>query len=222
MRKLTITFQNEELSSLLISASRCLVSLIMIFFCSVTGAATFSGTAYLNASDPTGALSWNTGTGAMTVECWFKISIPSGTNLTDNMTILVNRNNGAQTDSHGYLIWFNYATGNVEYSCRGASGIYTNTLISRPYLERWYQVAVVRQNDVFTAYVDGRQVFSGSSAVGDTSNTGSLCVGGWGASKYLFGEVQEVSIYQRALSGAEIVFASYVLRILATSSQAFR
>lgn len=141
----------------------------------------------------------------MTVECWFKLSIPSGTNLTDNMTILVNRNNGDQTSSHGYLIWFNYQTGNIEYSCRGSSGIYTNMLITRPYLERWYQVAVVRQNDVFTAYIDGRQVFSGSTAVGDSSNTGAMCVGGWGASKYLFGEVQEVSIYQRALSGAEIV-----------------
>ena len=168
-------------------------------------AATFPGTAYLNASDPTGALSWNTGTAAMTVECWFKISIPSGTNLTDNMTILVNRNNGDQTSSHGYLIWFNINTGNVEFSCRGSLGIYTNTLITRPYVERWYEVAVVRQNDVFTAYVDGRQVFSGSGSVGDSSNTGTMCVGGWGASKYLFGEVQEVSIYQRALSGAEIV-----------------
>ena len=93
----------------------------------------------------------------------------------------------------------------MEYSCRGAAGIYTNTLITRPYLERWYQVAVVRQGDVFTAYVDGRQVFSASSSVGDSSNTGGMCVGGWGASKYLFGKVQEVSIYQRALSGPEIV-----------------
>ena len=168
-------------------------------------AANFPGTAYLNASDPTGALSWNTGTAAMTVECWFKISIPSGTNLTDKMTILVNRQNGTQSDPHGYLIWFNIATGNVEFSCRGSLGIYTNTLIARPYVERWYQVAVVRQGDVFTAYVDGRQVFSASGSVGDSSNTGGLCVGGWGGNQYLFGEVQEVSIYQRALSGAEIV-----------------
>lgn len=168
-------------------------------------AATFKGEAYLWASDSTGAMSWNTGTAALTVECWFKLSIPSGTNLTDNMTILVNRKNGVQTDPHGYLIWFNCQSGNIEYSCRGASGIYTNTLITRPYLERWYHVAVVRQNDVFTAYVDGRQVFSTSAAVGDSSNTGAMCVGGWGAARYLYGEVQEVAIYQRALSGAEIV-----------------
>jgi len=191
------------------TARRCLLALAVAgaFVLSMlpARAATFPGTAYLNANDPTGELSWNTGTAAMTVECWFKISIPSGTNLTDNMTILVNRNNGDQTSSHGYLIWFNINTGNVEFSCRGSLGIYTNTLITRPYVERWYEVAVVRQADVFTAYVDGRQVFSGSGSVGDSSNTGTMCVGGWGAGKYLFGEVQEVSIYQRALSGAEIV-----------------
>jgi len=113
------------------------------------GAAGFKGNGYLTTSDSSAALGWNPTTSALTVECWFKISIPSGTNLTDNMTILVNRQSGSQSDIHGYLIWFNIATGNVEFSCRGNSGPYTNVLITRPYVERWYHVAVVRSSEQF-------------------------------------------------------------------------
>jgi len=57
-----------------------------------------------------------------------------------------------------------------------------------------------------TAYVDGRDLqWSSGSSVGDSSGATGLSVGGWGGSKYLLGEVQEVSIYQRGLSQAEIL-----------------
>lgn len=182
-----------------------LISVLCFFAAAVAiSAATFSGNARLEVADSTGGLSWNPTANALTVECWFKISIPSGTNLTENMTILVNRRGGSQSDPHGYLIYFNIFTGDVEFSTRG-SGTYTNTLISRPYLDRWYHVAVVRQGEVFTAYADGRQVFSGSGSVGNAPTTDGLSIGGWGSGKYLFGEVQEVTIYQRALDKSEIV-----------------
>jgi len=131
------------------SAGAALCSLV---WCVIqTYAGNFSGTSRLEVSDTTGALSWNTSANALSVQCWFKFSIPSGTNLTDNMTILVNRRSGSQSDPHAYLIYFNIFTGNVEFSARG-SGVYTNTLITRPYLDRWYHVTVVRQNESFTAY----------------------------------------------------------------------
>ena len=181
-----------------------LLAFCLLPFALPVSAATFSGNARLEVPDSTGGLSWNPTASALTVECWFKISIPSGTNLTENMTILVNRRSGSQSDTHGYAIYFNIFTGNVEFSARG-SGAYTNTLISRPYLDRWYHVAVVRQGEVFTAYADGRQVFSASGSVGNAANTDGLSIGGWGSGKYLFGEVQEVTIYQRALDKSEIV-----------------
>lgn len=152
---------------------RRLFSLGFVVSCSLGGfvlqslAGNFSGAARLEVSDPTAALSWNSTANALSVQCWFKFSIPSGTNLTDNMTILVNRRSGSQSDPHAYLIFFNIYTGNVEFSARG-SGLYTNTLITRPYLDRWYHVAVVRQGESFTAYVDGRQVFSGSGSTGNS------------------------------------------------------
>jgi len=167
-------------------------------------AATFPGNTDLSVPDPSGALSWNSGNAALSVQCWFKISIPSGTNLTQNMTILANGNSGSESQ-FAYLVRFNISNGNVEFVSQGSSGDYTNTLIQLPYLERWYHLAIVQQGATFTGYVDGRQVFSSSGNVGNTANTSGISIGGWGSGQYLFGEVQEVSIYQNALSQDFIV-----------------
>jgi RHS repeat-associated protein len=162
--------------------------------------ATFAGNSRLEVADSTGGLSWNTGNNVLSVSCWFKMAIPSGTNLTEDMTILVNRRGGSPTDAHAFRIFFNINSGNIEFTSRGANS-YTNVLIERPYLERWYHVAVVREGEVFTGYADGRQVFVGAApqTVGDARSTDGMSVGGWGGSRYLFGEVQEVAIYQSAL-----------------------
>jgi RHS repeat-associated protein len=186
--------------------------LVLALWVAIARAGDFSGSARLEVSDPSGGLSWNTASTALSVQCWFKLAIPSGTNLTDNMTILVNGQGGAQSSPHAYHIYFNIYTGNIEFATQGASS-YTNTLIVRPYLDRWYHVAVVRQNESFTGYVDGREVFSGpgQQAIGNSGTTDGLSIGGWGNGNYLYGEVQEVSIYQYPLDVnfiAQNIFAS--------------
>ncbi|MBI5385063.1 MAG: LysM peptidoglycan-binding domain-containing protein [Verrucomicrobia bacterium] len=165
-------------------------------------AATFSGNARLEVPDSTGGLSWNSGVGALTVQCWFKLTIPTGTNLTENLTILANRRGGSTNDTHAYLIEFDIYTGNIEFSTRG-SGFRRFTLVERPYLDRWYHVAVVRQAEEFTVFVDGRAVSVPAGAtVGDARSTDGVAIGGWNVSgsqgRFLFGEVQEVSVYQAA------------------------
>ena len=124
--------------------------------------ATFTGNARIEVTDSTGGLSWNTGNNVLSVSCWLKMVIPSGTNLTEDMTILVNQRGGTPADAHAFRIFFNINSGNIEFTARGANG-YTNVLIERPYLERWYHVAVVREGEVFTGYTDGRQVFTAGS-----------------------------------------------------------
>ena len=194
-----------------VRGSAYIVSLLLFGLCflaSATHAATFPGNADLTVSDPSGVLSWNSGNNALSVQCWFKISIPSGTNLTQNMTILVNGTSGSESQ-YAYLVRFNIANGNVEFVAHGSSGGYTNTLIQLPYLERWYHLAIVQSGATFTGYVDGRQVFSSSGSVGNTANTSGISIGGWGSGQYLFGEVQEVSIYQNPLSQDFIVQYMY-------------
>ena len=165
----------------------------------ITHAGTFPGNADLTVSDSTGALSWNTTNHVLTVQCWFEISVPSGANVTQNMTILANGTSGSEP-YFAYLVRYNISNGNVEFVAQGNSGGYTNTLIQQPYLERWYHVAVVEQQSGFLCYVDGQEVPTSPGSVGNSGNMSGLSIGGWGGGQYLYGEVQEVSIYQSALS----------------------
>ena len=169
-------------------------------------AATFSGNAYVTASDPNGDLTWNTTTRALTISCWFRISVPSSTVISNDMTILVNRQDGDEDSPSAYLLRFNARNGNVEFLTRGSSDGFTGKLIERPYLERWYHVAVKRAGNTAVGFVDGREIFNEDvSAVGNGSaSSQGISVGGWNGAKYFYGDIQEVAIYQRALTDAQI------------------
>ena len=78
-------------------------------------AASFDGNSRVEITDSSGGLSWVQANNALTVECWFRISIPSGTSISQNMTILVDRKTGSETDPYAYLIQFNVNT--IQYGC---------------------------------------------------------------------------------------------------------
>jgi RHS repeat-associated protein len=180
-------------------------------FCLLTSvrAASFPGNARVEITDPTGGLSWSNSVNALTVSCWFKFVIPSGTNINQHMTLLVNRKTGTETtDPYAYLIRYNIWNGNLEFVTRGTS-IATNTLIERPYLERWYHLAVVRQGDEYTGYVDGRQVFNNTRTIGSTVSSNGVSIGDWNGTTPFWGEIQEVAIYQAALSQEFITWYMY-------------
>jgi hypothetical protein len=178
------------------------------FFASViiqARAATFSGNASISASDPTGALSADSANNTLTVSCWFRLSIPSSTNLTENLVILMDRTDGNESANFSYQIRFNISNGNIEFVARGSSGAITNALIAQPYLDRWYHVAVVRQQSAFTAYVDGRQLSSFPSANIGSAVGGGLSIGGISGNSRLFqGDIVEATIYQSPLSTSQI------------------
>ncbi len=166
-------------------------------------AATFPGNASIVvANDQTGALTANPANNTLTVSCWFRISIPSSTNVTDNMVMLMDRSDGNESANFSYLVRLNVFNGNIEFLARGASGAITNTLIARPYLDRWYHVAVVRQQGAFSGFVDGRQLaLFPAFDIGNAAGSG-LSVGGIAGNSRLFmGDIVEVAIYQSTLSG---------------------
>ena len=169
-------------------------------------AATFTGNASIKADDPNNALTSTTG--IFTVSLWFRLSVPSSLTLTENMILLMDRSDGNESANHSFQIRYNVSTGNLEFFTRGSGGTYTKTLIARPYLERWYHVAVTRSSSTFHFYVDGREVDdnpeSGSPVVGSTVG-GGLAIGGIsGNSRLFFGDIVETAIYHAALSQSVI------------------
>jgi len=174
----------------------------------VSQAASFNGNARVEIADSSGGLSWVPANGYITVECWFKISVASGQSISQDMTILVDRRTGTEsTVPYAYLIKYNVTSGRIEFLTRNATTTYGPfVLIQRPYLDRWYHVAVVRQGSSLYGYVDGRPVFTDSAAAGDTvANTDGVSIGGWGAGRYFYGEIQEVRIHQQRLLDAQIL-----------------
>ena len=171
------------------------VAFALLLVCARAGS--FSGNSVVYADDPNAT--WNPNTAALTVSCWFKLSIPSDTILTDDMVILVNQNGYAPEKPFSYLIRYSFSSGNIEFVTQGGSGTFSAPvpLITRPFVERWYHVAVERAKGSFVFYVDGRIVAPPNVVidVGDSGNSG-FTVGGWGAGRYLFGEVQEFAVYK--------------------------
>jgi YD repeat-containing protein len=169
-------------------------------------AAKFDG-AGLKVTDSTKGLSWKPTPGALSVSCWFKMSVPTGFTISENMTILVDRIDAAgQNDTYSYLIQYNKDTGNIEFSAKGPAvePLTPIILIESPYLDRWYHVAVVRSGDTFYAYVDGAKQAQIPSNIGDSGNINGVSIGGWANSKYFYGEIQEVAIFQQYLTETNI------------------
>jgi len=194
-------------SRLRLSASvLCLSILCLVPLAWLCPAASFPGNALISVPDSSGELGWNSTTRALTVAFWFKISIPSDTNLTGNMTLLVNRQDGDTNSPYAYLFRFNIYDGNIEFLTHGSSDqALPKTLIKHPYLERWYHVAVKRSQAILTGLVDGREVFQQGTTVGDSvANAQGISIGGWNDGQYFYGDIQEVAIYQEAVGSGSI------------------
>lgn len=168
---------------------------------------TASDNARLEVTDTMGGLSWNppaTPSTALTVMAWVKISIPTGTELTADMTILGNRKTLDWNQPHAWRFYFNINTGNIEFSARGTSSLTPIKLVERPYLDRWYHLAVVRSNTTYTAYVDGRALAPYSQDIGNSTTTDGISIGGFKGGEKFWGEIQEAAIIQSSQNATAI------------------
>lgn len=167
-----------------------LLAFLFLWFAFAASAATFTNNASIKVDDPNNALTSTSG--VFTVSCWFRIAIPSSFTLNEPMLILMDRSDGNESANHSFLLRLNTAA-EVEFVTHGSGGSFTKTIIQRPYLERWYHVAVTRDGSTFSTYVDGQLVIgtpeSGTTAVGTTTGSG-LAIGGVnGTSKLFYGDI---------------------------------
>ncbi len=164
--------------------------------------ASFDGQSRVEIADPSGGLSWNSTNAALTVSCWLRIVVPSDVRISKDMTVLVDRREGGEGDPCAYLIEYDVLSGNLQFVTHDGSAAATNALVERPYLNRWYHVAIVRDGSVLDGYVDGYEAFQDTISVGDgVANTNGVSIGGWGDNgTHFHGDIQEVAVYRKALS----------------------
>ena len=176
-------------------------------------AATFTGSSRANSQnggDSSNAFSGNAGKD-LTVSCWFKMSIPTGITLSKDMMIMSNRQSSTLGGNFAFEIAFSVTdtatAGNVVFRARGATtALAPQVLIAQPFLDRWYHVAVTRNADTFNFYLDGRPVGTKNyfQAIGTTTNSNGITIGGTSDNAPLYGEVIEVAIYRRQLTDTDI------------------
>ena len=77
---------------------RLLAVIGVMLSCRSAEAGVFTGSSRVEIADTSGGLSWMPANNALTVSCWFKLSVPSSVTLSENMTVLVNRRTGSDTD----------------------------------------------------------------------------------------------------------------------------
>lgn len=200
------------------TARICLLTLAIIsLLISHARAATFNGSSRASVADTTSGLTWNDAAGqkALTISCWFKISLPNGGTISNPMIIMANTNSSwtsnAFSGTHAYALFLNPNTGNVDFSAKGSAGTtYTRTVIVTPYLERWYHAAVVISNGTCQSYVDGRKGVSDVFTAGNTTTTEGIQIGGNSQGYHFPGEILEVQVFQSALNQAQIATNRFV------------
>src|SRR5437879_3059592 len=91
------------------------LGLALVFFALMPArGATFTNNASIQVTTDSGNNLTST-TGVFTVSCWFRFSIPSSVTLTDNMTILMDRWDGDESQPFSYLLRYNILSNAVEF-----------------------------------------------------------------------------------------------------------
>jgi hypothetical protein len=142
---------------------------------------------------------WNFGTGPFTIDFWEKSSsttttimfaLALGSYSFKNLEFDFNDGSGL------YLYWNSSGANRISV---GSLGAYTDG--------QWHHIALTRSGTTMTLYVDGSPVGSATYAPAiDVSNTGFNYIGAHalGYSLTWKGEIDEVEIFNRALSASEI------------------
>ncbi|MFH1726041.1 MAG: LamG-like jellyroll fold domain-containing protein [Elusimicrobiota bacterium] len=137
---------------------------------------------------------WDFGAGDFAVEFWTRLRSLSGWRIFMDI------------GGHDVGIRINYFGNNLEVYVAHGSGQNFNFPWS-PSLNTWYHLAVIRNGNAFEAYVDGSQIGSTQDVTGKdiTGLTRGVGIGeAVKSTAHLNGDLDEVAIYNRALTPEEI------------------
>jgi hypothetical protein len=141
---------------------------------------------------------WAFGTNDFSIELWVKFSVLGGTRA-----FIADDQGGGTLNK--WIFFLN--NGQLQLHLNGPSigAVYLGSGAFNPGLNQWHHVAVTRSGTLFAFYVDGALNSTASSSVMIPDASAPLTIGMAENLFYLGGYEDEVAIYNRALSGAQML-----------------
>lgn len=158
---------------------------------------------YINMGNPTNL---NFGTGPFSLEAWFNWNGALGTSAKN----IIRKSNYGPNPGSGY--WLRVGANELEFSVGGTLGPAEQSIITAPISAGvWHHAVAVRDAvGVIKLYVDGESRGAVLRQTPDSNSTSEVpfLIGAWslggGASEFFNGQIDEVAVYNRALSGSEV------------------
>jgi hypothetical protein len=153
---------------------------------------------------------WDFGNNPFTIAFWANFNSPVGEEA------LIADDNGVGADQNKWIFYHGtrgtsamrgtgYPGNNVlQFHIRGPSMADIGNFAFSPVAGQWYHIALTRNGSVWTFYTDGKVIGTARSSISVPSMTAPLTIGNAEGLCFFNGLMREVSIYNRALSAAEI------------------
>jgi hypothetical protein len=138
---------------------------------------------------------WAFGTNSFTIELWANFASASGSRV-----LLCS--DQAYGNYNKWIFWLN---GGLQLHINGVNG--TSWIGPAPFvptLNQWYHLAITRQAETYVFYINGSPVSTNNNSVSIPDSHSPLMIGQAEGESYFSGLLDEVSIYDRTLSGTEI------------------
>jgi hypothetical protein len=140
---------------------------------------------------------WGFGTNAFSIDLWANFSAVGGTSA-----FLASDEGGGST--HKWILWLNGSTLQLLVQTPPGGATYIGSASLSPAFGQWYHIALIRSGSSFQFYNDGILVSSNSSTVVIPTPNAPLTIGQAEGEFHFSGLLDDIRIYNRALSFSEI------------------
>jgi len=162
-------------------------------------ALSFNGGSYVGVADSN---LWDFGTQDFTIELWTNFPAPPGGSVGEPGAIFIGHDAGGGPENK----WFLAAAGGLlDFTSYPSSGVFLAQSPFTPVPGEWYHVAVTKMATTYTIFVNGAPVGSQVETAPISEAIAPLTIGQAENIGYMDGAVDEVTIYNRALSQAELL-----------------
>jgi concanavalin A-like lectin/glucanase superfamily protein/lamin tail-like protein/CotH protein/Ig-like domain-containing protein len=152
----------------------------------------FNGSSYVSVPD---SPLWTFGSSDFSIELWAKFSDASGNR------IFLGHDDGGGIQNK-WLFWLN--GGVLQFHINGPGNVLIGTAPFSPVVGQWYHLAVTRQVNTYRFFINGVLVSTDVNALTIPNSSQPLTIGVAEGIFHFNGVLDEISIYNRALSSVEV------------------